>query len=238
MTIDAMRDRIDFVLAPVKRLLGDIGTQLRALQDVGMFGRGHEAEMMQQLEAVARRALTEPASPMTGVGVAWTTGGTTSVQSHAGMLWWMANGGDVTRKIHVANPDSDSFYDFLHTEWYERAVETPGLVLVGPFIDAWGTDDHTLTASVTVVDRAGRRLGVAAADLDVSLVTAELAAALGAGSDELHLVDDEDRIVATNSPVLTPGLRLSPYVLRRRLDVQEVARATGTNWRVVRTTDL
>ena len=230
MTLNAAALAIDESLTEVRGALTDLGTQLRALHAVGFFGPEHLPEMSRQLEGVARRALGAPDRIIAGAGVAWETGGE---PGQSGMLWWRADLGVVTQKIHVDNPDSDSFYDFTHSEWYTRAVETHELVVVGPFIDAWGTDDHTLTPSIVVEAETGVRLGVAAADLDVSRATDRLSRVLEPFGADLILVNDEDQVIVANDPILTSGLRLAPFLARRGLRVAESADVPVHGWRVL-----
>lgn len=235
MTLDAAALAIDDSMREIHVMLSDLGTQMRALRAVGFFGPAHLVEMSRQLEGVARRALTADGALVAGAGVAWETG---ADRGQAGMLWWRADQGEVTQKIHVDNPDSDSFYDFMHSEWYTRAVESSGLVVVGPFIDAWGTDDHTLTPAIAVHDDHGVRLGIAAADLDVSRTTARLLRVLSRFGSDLILVNGDDHVVAANDPVLTPGLRLEPFLARRGLGVIESAPVPVQSWRVQRVAEL
>src|SRR5690606_2863749 len=92
----------------------------------------------------------------------------------------------------------------------------------GPFIDAWGTDDHAITASLGLVHE-GEFLGAAAADLNVVAVTDALASALRPHGDVV-LLDDEDRVVASNRPLLSPGLLLESFL--RRTGASVSARVT------------
>jgi hypothetical protein len=231
MTLHDVAADVDRSLAEVRRTLADLGTQLRALREIGFFGPAHLAEMSQQLEPVARRALTAPAGAVAGAGVAWES---TDPTDRTGMLWWRADGGAVTQKIHVDNPASDSYYDFTHSEWYTRAIGTDELVIAGPFIDAWGTDDHTLTPAIAVRDERGVRLGVAAADLDVGATTERISRVLAAAPGELILANDEGHVVVANDPILTPGLRLDPFLARQRMRVVERAVVPVHGWELLR----
>jgi hypothetical protein len=231
MTLHDVAVDVDGSLAEVRRTLADLGTQLRALRSVGFFGPAHLSEMSQQLEPVTRRALTAPDSAVAGAGIAWESVGP---PARSGMLWWRADGGAVTQKIHVDNPASDSYYDFTHSEWYTRAIGTDELVIAGPFIDAWGTDDHTLTPATAVHDDGGVRLGVVAADLDVAVTTERISRVLAAVEGDLILVNDEGHVVVANDPILTPGLRLEPFLSRQRMRVVERAAVPVHGWELLR----
>lgn len=230
MTLGAATQAIDGSFSEVRRALTDLGTQMRALHSVGFFGPAHLTEMSSQFEGVARRALQTHGGIIAGAGVAWETG---EAPGQSGMLWWRGDGGVVTRKIHVDNPASDSYYDFTHLDWYTRALETGAFVVAGPFIDAWGTDDHTLTPSIAVHDDAGGRLGVAAVDLDIDRTTERLLRVLAPFDGDLILVNDEDHVIVANDPILTPGLRLGPFLSRRGLHVVQRADVPVHGWRLL-----
>jgi len=233
MTLETAARALNDSLVDVRSALTDLGTQLRALSSVGFFGPDHLPEMSRQLEGVARRALATPDSVIVGAGVAWEVG---PQQGQSGMLWWRADGGRVTQKIHVDNPRSDSYYDFTHSQWYRRAVEYGELGIVGPFIDAWGTDDHTLTPSIVVADETGTRLGVAAADLDLDGTTSRLSKVLEPFGSDLILVNDEGQVVVANDHLLTPGLRLDPFLAGRSMHVAESVAVPVDGWRLLHLT--
>ena len=229
--LSVVAGRIDDSLTEVRKVLDDLGTQVRALFAVGFFGPDQLGEMARQLEGVANRALTAEAGVVAGAGVAWRTG---DESGQSGMLWWRADGGEVTQKVHVGNPASDSYYDFQHSEWYLRAVESDSFEIAGPFIDAWGTDDHALTPSVAVRADDGMLLGVAAADLHVGKTTDRLARVLRSGGGDLVLVNDEDRVVVADDAILTPGLRLEPFLVERRSAIVDAVDVPVRGWRLVR----
>lgn len=147
-----------------------------------------------------------------GIGLVWL-----SREESSGMLWWRAEQGRIARKHHVFNPDSDSFYDYRNSVWFLNAYQRPGLSIVGPYIDSWGTDDHTLTAS-SAMRREEDAVGVAAADLNLDTVVAEVEKIL-APLPHAVLVGDEDRVLASNIALLTPGLRLTPFLEKSSLHV-------------------
>lgn len=214
MRLEQIRDLIDGRLAPIAGTLTDLGTQLSAAHATGFYGPDQRPQMSTQLDGVVRRALADPSLLVAGIGVVWEQG------EDAGMLWWRADGGTVSRKDHVNNPASDSFYDFTHMEWYERTTRTDRLVVVGPYVDAWGTDDHTLTPT-QVVRRDGVRIGLAALDLHVGAMTQELADLLAPHGEDLVLVNADGQVVASDRPDLTPGERLAPYLQTHGLTLGE-----------------
>lgn len=217
MTLSRIRSLLDQRLEPIATTLTDLGTQLSAAHATGFYGPDQRPQMSAQLEGVVRRALADPALLVAGIGVVWEQG------TDAGMLWWRADGGVVNRKDHVNNPSSDSFYDFTRMEWYERTTRTDRLVVIGPYVDAWGTDDHTLTPA-RAVHRDGTRIGVAALDLHVAAMTRELADLLAPHGEDLVLVNADGQVLASDRPDLTPGERLEPHMREHGLEVGATAR--------------
>ncbi|WP_313817137.1 cache domain-containing protein [Citricoccus sp.] len=210
MTLTEIAALIDREVEPILKTLGDLSTQLRAAHATGFYGFAQQEEMARQLDGVVRRAFSDPDAIIVGIGVVW------EHDDVSGMLWWRADGGAVSRKDHVNNPESDSFYDFTHMEWYEQTTMTDRLVIAGPYVDAWGTDDHALTPALAVHDGA-ERIGVSAIDLDVYRLTETLARVIAPYGDNLVVVNADEQVVASNRPALTPGERLTPYLERRGL---------------------
>ncbi|MFD1859502.1 hypothetical protein EHW97_07815 [Aeromicrobium camelliae] len=141
----------------------------------------------------------------TGVGAAVI--GEESMDGTASMAWWIRRDGHVSRKRHVTNPQSDSFYDVRHLRWFRVPMTTGRPALFGPYVDSWGTDDITLTAAIAlVVD--DRRVGVVAADLDTRRYL-DLAEGVLRETEVSALLDDEDRVVVSSDPSIDTGSRIA-----------------------------
>lgn len=166
-----------------------------------------------------------------GIGLVWV-----APDGSSGMLWWRAEQGTIGRKHHVFNPDSDSFYDYRNSVWFLGAQRGAGLSIVGPYIDSWGTDDHTLTASITMEAKHGPAAaassGVAAADLNLQKLTGQIEAMLEPLSPAV-LVSSEDRVIASNIALLTPGLRLTPFLKKSGLHIASRHDTSLTSWQLV-----
>lgn len=220
---------IDTAMAHVRRVLSQLSAASAELWARGVYGSQQVGRMAEALEPICLAMLSADNPGVDGVGIVWEVGGDAE---DTGMLWWRVEGGRGGRKQHVFNPESESYYDYRGSEWYRAAQAAEGLAIVGPYIDAWGTDDHALTASMAlVVD--GQFIGVAAADLNVSTMTAVLARVLGR-FDDLVLVDPEDRVVASNFALLTPGLLLQPFLRRGDMFIAERISTPVNGWHLVR----
>lgn len=161
-----------------------------------------------------------------GIGLAWVTEADTS-----GLVWWRSDNRVIARKHHVLNPNADSFYDYRNSLWYQSALDTQGITIVGPYFDAWGTDDHALTAAVRIMSRE-TVLGVAAADLNVQTFTVQVFKYLSSLPVTV-LLGVEERIIASNHALLTPGLRLSPFLLKTGLKKQYSQPLSVHGWELV-----
>jgi len=180
-----------------------------------------------ELEPQCLRELDTPVPRFTdGIGLVWL-----APTGASGMLWWRAEADRVARKHHVFNPSSDSFYDYRNSSWFLGAYEASGLSIVGPYVDAWGTDDHTLTGSIAMRRPAGSA-GVAAADLNLGTVVSHVERAL-TNLPGTVLVNNEDRVVASNIALLTPGLPLMPYLSKSSKSIVATEATTLMNWRLL-----
>lgn len=180
-----------------------------------------------ELEPHALSVLEHPAPRLVdGIGLVWV-----SPQDSSGMLWWRAESDTVARKHHVFNPDSDSYYDYRKSVWFLGAYSRPGLSIVGPYIDAWGTDDHTLTASIKMA-RDDSPIGVAAADLNLEYLAAHVEATLAALPGTV-LVENDERVIASNVALLTPGLRVEPFMKKTGATVSERYPTALHTWQLI-----
>ena len=62
------------------------------------------------------------------------------------------------------DPESAEFYDYTTTDWYREPERTGAPTLAGPYVDFICTHEYTFTLAAPV-RRAGRFIGVAAADI-------------------------------------------------------------------------
>lgn len=221
---------VEGLLLPLRKVLDDIGVQVKAMHSVDFFAHDRFEEMTRQVDGVIRRALEHKSGIIAGAGFAWRNPET----DESGMLWWRADEGPVTPKVHVYNPHADAFYDYGQTEWYRQAQEEDSLAIAGPFIDAWGTDDHALTPSQRIdSDSPHKRfLGVAAVDLQVHRVTEYLSTYLEQAPGTA-VVNAEGHIVSASHPLLTPGIRLERFFPNEEVHVLHDVPLFVRGWRLL-----
>ena len=123
--------------------------------------------------------------------------------------WWCTAPDEVVRFLDVTlDPRDPSYYEYERAEWFTRPRENGGRSIAGPFVDYSATNQHILTLTVPIV-ADGAFLGVAGADIDLSSLENVVLPLLCALDHEAAIVNQNGRIVASNSPRLPDGIRLS-----------------------------
>jgi hypothetical protein len=173
--------------------------------DVDVWAGSAPLAAWPQLESAVAHAL-ESVDLMIGAGLAVASTADGGARQSA-MAWWSRSDGVVRVKQHVLNPSSDSYYDFTQSRWFLLPTTVGQPVLMAPYVDSWGSDDVTMTAS-QAVRAAGETVAVVAADLDVHSYIDKVEHMLGSVF-AAALLDSEDRVIASNAPDIESGTRLA-----------------------------
>lgn len=117
--------------------------------------------------------------------------------------WWLewfmvGEDGRSHRMVSQTDPEGVGFYDYEFLAWYVVPRDSGRRHVTGPYIDYVCTDDYNMTYSAPVLV-GDRFAGVAAADIGVQTAESVLLPALRAASRPLAVVNDQGRIVASNS---------------------------------------
>lgn len=219
---------LNHLISPLRKLLTNLELQMKTLKHIQFFGHAHVKEMSQQVEGVIARGIEELRPLVVGAGFVWLCDATDT-----GMLWWRSGSHELVPKWHVNNPDSDAFYDYQASEWFQLAFESEDMIIAGPFIDAWGTDDHALTPALKVLDDSQTPIGVVSADLDVHKFTERLTDILRPAKD-LAILNRDGHVVAANIARLTPGLRIDAFLARYGFRTIEQVPLMVSDWDLVR----
>ncbi|MGK0721439.1 cache domain-containing protein [Leucobacter sp. W1478] len=224
-------DAIDGILEGIAATIVDISERFSEARgsrfDARPIKQRELEELANELEPGCLEVLARPLPRIVaGIGLVWV-----GAEDASGMLWWRADSRHIARKHHIFNPESDSYYDYRNSAWYQGALSTDRLVLVGPYIDAWGTDDHALTASMRMWGPTGL-LGVAAVDLDLQALTTVLEEVLSTLPDAV-LLGTSDRVIASNMALLTPGLRLAPFLAKTERTIVARTPTALPDWELV-----
>ena len=123
--------------------------------------------------------------------------------------WWWTTAAGTPEALRVnLDPAAPDFFDYTTADWYATPERTLTRRAAGPYVDYACTGEYAITLSVPV--RFGDRLlGVAAADVLVSSVERRVLPALMSVAHPVVLANVDGRVIASNSPHWTPGLRVA-----------------------------
>jgi hypothetical protein len=115
-------------------------------------------------------------------------------------LEWFTQGEDHRshRMVCQTDPDGVGFYDYEFLTWYVVPRDTGRRHVTGPYIDYLCTDDYNMTYSAPIMI-GDRFAGIAGADISVNKAETLLLPALRAAGRPLAVVNEQGRIVASNS---------------------------------------
>ena len=181
--VDAAFHVVDEIAAVVQRQLAPPATPTRS--------------RLAGVDALAGSFVGDSGHPVRGAGFVAAVGFLTD---QPWWLEWFAQGEDGRshRMVSQTDPDGAGFYDYEFLPWYLVPRDTRRRHITGPYIDYVCTDDYnmTYTAPVLIDDRFA---GVAGADIGVQTAETILMPSLRATATPLAVVNQQGRIVASNS---------------------------------------
>jgi hypothetical protein len=141
--------------------------------------------------------------------------------------WWQVDA--AAERLVALDPDLRSsslgFYDYTAADWFAVPLRTGRRHVVGPYVDVHGTGRYVLTLTEPVASD-GEFLGVVGADLPVPRFESSLLRELASVGRPFVVVNDEDRVVLSTSPLAMVGSRLPT-------DGGPAAAVPDVPWRVV-----
>ncbi|MEU4195193.1 cache domain-containing protein [Kribbella sp. NPDC026611] len=167
------------------------------------------------LLAVIRPALEDPAGLIQGAGFV------AAVDALADSRWWlewfMRSNGVAERLLVDTDPRGENFYDYGSLPWFDVPQRTGRRYITGPYVDYLCTDDYTLTFTVPVVVQ-DRFVGVAGADVRVFTFEKAVLPCLRATHRKVAIVNDQGRIVLSNSARHVSGTLLRTELPAYRIE--------------------
>jgi len=164
---------------------------------------------------LAQPALEDPAGRIQGAGFV------AAIDALADSRWWlewfMLSNGTTERLIVDTDPRGENFYDYESLPWYDVPQRTGRRHITGPYVDYLCTDDYTLTFTVPVVVR-DKFVGVAGADVRVFTFEKAILPCLRATHRKVAIVNDQGRIVTSNSARHVGGTLLRTPVPSYRIE--------------------
>jgi hypothetical protein len=165
----------------------------------GQLGGGAEPRRatLAGVDDLAAGFVGDRAHPVRGAGYVAAVG---FLADEPWWLEWFTQGEDGRshRMVCQTDPDGVGFFDYEFLTWYVVPRDTGRRHVTGPYIDYLCTDDYNMTYSAPLTI-GGRFAGIAGADIGVQTAEELLLPALRAASRPLAVVNDQGRIVASNS---------------------------------------
>jgi hypothetical protein len=125
--------------------------------------------------------------------------------------WWWTTAAGTPEALRVnLDPAAPDFFDYTTADWYATPQRTLTRQAAGPYVDYACTGEYAITLS-TPICSGHRLLGVAAADVLVSSVERRVLPALMSIAHPVVLANMDGRVIASNSPHWTPGLRVAVH---------------------------
>ena len=143
-----------------------------------------------------------------GAGLITTPG--TLADSHFWLEWWWtrARGAPEALRVNV-DPSAPDFFDYPTAEWYAVPEQTRARHVAGPYVDYACTNEYAVTV-VVPVHLGDQLIGLAAADVPVARLEAQVLPALMALPRPMALVNAAGRVIASGSSQLFPGMLVGP----------------------------
>jgi hypothetical protein len=164
---------------------------------------------------LARPALEDPAARIQGAGFV------AAIDALADSRWWlewfMFSNGAAERLLVDTDPRGENFYDYGSLPWFDVPQRTGRRYITGPYVDYLCTDDYTLTFTVPVTVR-DRFVGVAGADVRVFTFEKAILPCLRATQRKVAIVNDQRRIVLSNSARHVSGTLLRAELPSYRIE--------------------
>ena len=197
MTLDAGLEAVlDVVESVVGEAFGLADRVASSVREVFADGDSVRRGDLTGVADLVHPALTDPDGRVQGAGFV------AAVDVLADSRWWlewfMLSNGSAERLVVDTDPRGENFYDYGSLPWYDVPRTTGRRHITGPYVDYLCTDDYTLTFTVPVVAGEGF-VGVAGADVRVFTFEKAVLPCLRATRRTVAIVNDQSRVVLSNS---------------------------------------
>jgi hypothetical protein len=104
-------------------------------------------------------------------------------------------------------PLAPDFFDYTTADWFVTPMRTRQRHIAGPYVDYVCTNEYATTLAVPV-EVSGEFVGIAALDVTISGWERRILPVLHAIGEPVTLTNSAGRVVASTSPLRSPGQRL------------------------------
>jgi hypothetical protein len=163
-----------------------------------------------ELQGTVKRLLAETDVQINGAGFVVAPGVLADARMH--LEWWREGikpGHVIPLKVNL-DEGGDTFYDYPNMPWFYKPQRERVGHVIGPYVDIMGIDMYICTFSLPIVYE-GQFLGIAGADVPLSNLEAVVAPHLVEKNRSLVLVNDDLRVIASNSSKCLVGNFFQPH---------------------------
>jgi hypothetical protein len=164
---------------------------------------------------LVRPVLEDPSGRVQGAGFVAATDAL--ADSRWWLEWFMLRNGSAERLLVDTDPRGENFFDYQSLPWFDVPQRTARRYVTGPYVDYLCTDDYTLTFTVPVVVH-DRFVGVAGADVRVFTFEKAILPCLRATHRTIAIVNDQGRVVLSNSARHVSGTLLRAELPSYRIE--------------------
>jgi hypothetical protein len=104
-------------------------------------------------------------------------------------------------------PLAPDFFDYTTADWFVTPMRTRERHIAGPYVDYVCTNEYATTLALPV-DVRGEFVGIAALDVTISGWERRILPALRGIGEPVTLTNSSGRIIASTSPLRSPGQRI------------------------------
>lgn len=187
---------IDTAVSPVFDVLREISEELLTTEDPFTL------DSLAGVRKIAQRTVAGNTGWIAGTGYVAAVGVLSDMPRW--IEWWMAGTGAPQPLRINLDPRLPDFYDYTSAEWFRLPRDSGSTSFDGPYVDARGTNQCTVTVAMPV-SRNGTFLGVAAADLYLSGLERRLLPILNEVSSPVVLSNASGRVIASTDWRVLPG---------------------------------
>jgi hypothetical protein len=194
----AVEATVEGILAALEPLAGDYR------QVVADRGPALVREDLAALRPRIFDVLERHAGLVAGAGLITAPG--TLADSRYWMEWWWTRASGAPEALRVnLDPSAPDFFDYPTAEWYAVPEQTRARHVAGPYVDYACTNEYAVTV-VIPVHLGDQMIGIAAADLPVARLEAQVLPRLLSLPRPMALVNAAGRVIASGAPQLFPGM--------------------------------
>ncbi len=183
------------------------------------------------LQPMINELLAAPERRFYGTGVVIAPGALADAQLH--LEWWQRGADDRPYRLQLnLNPHSDGFYDYRSIPWFAIPRDEGRGTVMGPYVDLNGSDLYVLTFTRPLV-MGGEFVGVVGADVPLGSFERLLLRPLKNVPGDAVVVTSEGRVLASNTPVWTPGSLVRDLLRDGSTAVRASVEAPAVDWIVI-----